>query len=141
LPQAAQPDLKRAKLVSRFPAASLHFSPESWSARLNGPPRIGGSRVDVQPYERLMASKEANLNLTCKEISALFAQAQWAERFPPFLTVDQVAVLLSVPKATVYDWSSRGLLDGCCAKVGKHLRFVRDRLIQRIFNEGLNQNA
>jgi excisionase family DNA binding protein len=85
-----------------------------------------------------MSSKDASLNLTGKEISALFAQSKWAERFPPFLTVDQVAELLSVPKATLYDWNSRGLLEGCCAKVGKHLRFVRDRLIQKVFNEGLN---
>jgi len=84
-----------------------------------------------------MSSKDANLDLSSKEISALFAPSQWAERFLPVLTVDQVAELLSVPKATVYDWSSRDLLEGCCAKVGKHLRFVRDRLIQKVFNEGL----
>ncbi len=85
-----------------------------------------------------MSRKDANLKLTDKEITALFVPSQWAERFPPILTVDQVAELLSVPKATVYDWSSRGLLEGCCAKVGKHLRFVRERLIQKVFNEGLS---
>lgn len=85
-----------------------------------------------------MAIKDDGLHLSGKEIATLFAQPEWAERFPPILTVDQVAALLSVPKATVYDWSSRGLLRGCSAKVGKHLRFVRDRLVHRAFNEGLH---
>ena len=47
------------------------------------------------------------------------------------------ARLLQVPKATIYDWSSRGLLRGCGRKVGKHLRLFRDRLITKIFNDGL----
>lgn len=62
-----------------------------------------------------------------------------ASRFPPVLTTDQAAELLQVPKATLYDWSSRGLLKGCARKVGKHLRFFRDRLLLKIFNEGIHE--
>jgi excisionase family DNA binding protein len=82
--------------------------------------------------------RQESLNLTSREIQGAFAHSKWAEAFPPILTIDQAAALLSVPKATVYDWSSRGLLSGCARRVGKHLRFVRDRLIAKIFNEGLN---
>jgi excisionase family DNA binding protein len=54
------------------------------------------------------------------------------------LTVDQAADLMQVPKKTIYDWSSRGLLRGCGRKVGKHLRIFRDKFLLHIFNEGLN---
>ena len=53
------------------------------------------------------------------------------------LTVDQAAELLSVPKATLYAWKSQGKLKGCCQKLGKHLRFFRDRLIQTVMNDGI----
>jgi len=78
-----------------------------------------------------------SLKLSAREITTAFQSPGWAEKYPPILTVDEAAALLRVPKATIYDWRSRGLLSGCCRKVGKHLRFFRDRLLQRIFDEGL----
>ena len=84
-----------------------------------------------------MSAKDG-LKLSDKEIGASFSDPLWAGNFPPILSVDQVAELLQVPKATVYDWRSRGLLKGCCRKVGRHLRFYRDRLIKLVFNEGIN---
>jgi excisionase family DNA binding protein len=72
---------------------------------------------------------------TGKELAQLFADPDWAARFPPILTLDQAAALLQVPKQTIYSWSSRGLLKGCKAKVGKHVRIARDRLIQKFFKE------
>jgi hypothetical protein len=48
--------------------------------------------------------------------------------------------MLRVPVATVYDWSSRKLLVTCARRVGKHLRFFRDRLLTHIFNEGLGND-
>ena len=83
-----------------------------------------------------MAGKDDSLHLTAKELAQAFSAPAWGERFPPILTVDQVAALLQLPKRTVYDWHSRGLLKGCCRKVGKHLRFFRDRLLNLLFNEG-----
>jgi excisionase family DNA binding protein len=79
-----------------------------------------------------------SLGLTKAEISAPFATGVWAEKFPPVLTVEQAAELVQVPEATLYDWSSRGQLHGCATRAGKHLRFFRDRLLQKIFNEGIN---
>jgi excisionase family DNA binding protein len=84
-----------------------------------------------------MVKDDDSLNLTAKELAGASAAGPWAEKFPPVLTTDQAAELLQVPKATVYDWSSRGLLTGCCRKVGRYLRFFRDRLLAKIFNEGL----
>jgi excisionase family DNA binding protein len=83
---------------------------------------------------------DGSLKLTDKEIASPFAVPVWAERFPPILTVDQAADLLQVPKQTIYDWRSRGLLGSCCRKVGKHLRFYRDRLIEKAFNEGITND-
>lgn len=78
------------------------------------------------------------LKLTAKEITAAFADPEIQKRFPPVLSVEQAAQMLLVPVGTIYDWSSRGLLAGCGRRVGKHLRLWRDRLISKIFNEGLN---
>ena len=68
----------------------------------------------------------------------MFADPKWAEAFPPILTLVEACQLLQVPRGTIYDWSSRGLLAGCATRVGKELRFVRSRLIAKLFNEGLN---
>lgn len=87
-----------------------------------------------------MTHKEESLNLTAKDLAASFGDPIWAHKFPPILTVDQAAELVQVPKQTVYDWHSRGLLKGCCRKTGKHLRFFRDRLLFLIFNHGVNSH-
>ncbi len=86
-----------------------------------------------------MAKDQESLGLTLNEIAATFEHAASAASYPPVLTVDEAAQLLRVPKATIYDWRSRGLLNGCGRKVGKHLRFFRDRLLQKIFNQGLHE--
>jgi excisionase family DNA binding protein len=83
-------------------------------------------------------SVSTSLKLTDKEIAAAFSDSRWADRFPPILNVDQAAELVDVPKNTIYTWSSQGLLRGCSRKVGRHLRFFRDRLVKKIFNEGLH---
>jgi excisionase family DNA binding protein len=87
-----------------------------------------------------MASKVDGMNLSAKDVANTFADPNVAAKYPPIMTIEEAAALLSVPKATIYDWSSRGLLRGCGRKVGKHLRFFRDRLILKIFNEGLSEN-
>jgi excisionase family DNA binding protein len=85
--------------------------------------------------------QDGDLKLTRAELASAFADRHWAGEYPPVLSVDQAARLLQVPKATIYDWSSRGLLRGCGRRVGKHLRFFRDRLITRVFNEGIQSDA
>jgi excisionase family DNA binding protein len=88
-----------------------------------------------------MAGKDDSLRLTAQDVASTFADPVWGAKFPPVLTVDQAAELLQLPRQTLYDWSSRGLLRGCCRKVGKHLRFFRDRFLLLVFNEGLNDHA
>lgn len=84
-----------------------------------------------------MKRQDGDMKLTKAEIVSAFADPNWAGEYPPVLSVEQAARLLQVPKATIYDWSSRGLLRGCSRRMGKHLRLFRDRLITRVFNEGL----
>lgn len=84
-----------------------------------------------------MAAKDGNLHLTARELANAFADPAWAGKFPPILSVPQAAELLQVPVGTIYAWSSQGLLKGCGRRVGKHLRFFRDRLLLHILNEGL----
>ncbi|PHS04714.1 MAG: DNA-binding protein [Blastopirellula sp.] len=84
-----------------------------------------------------MSGRKSNLHLTDDETKELFADPLWAEKYPPILTVDLAAELMNVPKATIYDWSSRGLLDNCKRKTGKHLQILRNRFVKQLFNEGL----
>ena len=80
---------------------------------------------------------DTNLKLTDKEIGSTFADPLWAERFPPVMNIEQASDLLQIPVDTIRQWRSRKLLGRCCRKIGKHLRFYRDRLIKKVFNEGL----
>ncbi len=84
-----------------------------------------------------MSRRDVGLALLPKEVTSAFADVNWAHRFPPVLSVDQAAELVQVPKSTIYDWSSRGLLRGCSRRAGKYLRLFRDRLLLRLFNEGI----
>ncbi len=77
------------------------------------------------------------LRITKDEIAESFATGDWSSRYPPVLTVDQAAELLQVPKATIYAWRSQGSLPGCCQRLGKHLRFFRDRLVLKVMNDGI----
>jgi hypothetical protein len=83
---------------------------------------------------------DGSLKLTDKEIASAFADPIYAQRFPPVLSVEQASDLLQVPVATLYQWRSRGLLGSCCRRVGKYLRFFRDRLMKTTFNEGLTDD-
>jgi excisionase family DNA binding protein len=85
-----------------------------------------------------VARSDESLRLTPREIAAAFDNTHGTTT-PAVLTIDEAAELLRVPKATLYDWRSRGLLSGCSRKVGKHVRFFRDRLIDRVFNQGITE--
>ncbi len=82
--------------------------------------------------EDAVKPKPRGAELTLREANALFEGSAWSEKFPPLLSVEQVAELLQVPKSTVYCWSSQGLLDPCKCRVGKHLRLQRDRFVQLV---------
>jgi excisionase family DNA binding protein len=88
--------------------------------------------------EAQMGRSDESLRLTPREIAAAFDKTQGATT-PAVLTIDEAADLLRIPKATLYDWRSRGLLAGCSRRVGKHVRFFRDRLIDRVFNQGISE--
>lgn len=80
---------------------------------------------------------DTSLKLTDREIAAAFSDAQWADRFPPVITLAQAAELLQVPLQTLYQWRARGLLGKCSRRVGKRVLVFRDRLLQQVFNEGI----
>lgn len=80
-------------------------------------------------------AKTHTKGLAIEELAAAFADPEFTKCYPVILNVKQASQLLQIPVATLYDWHCRGLLKGCCRKVGKHLRFPRNRLIQHIFRD------
>ena len=81
-----------------------------------------------------MSANGANaVKLSASEIQQAFCNSDWEKRFPPVLNVDQAAELAGVPKKTIYEWSSRGLLKGCANRFGRHLRILRDRFVRLLF--------
>jgi hypothetical protein len=78
--------------------------------------------------------QKSGLNLSREELLAPFRDTKWGEEFPPIMDVQQVSALLRLPVQTIYQMSSQEHFINCAVKVGKHLRFYRDRLLQSIFN-------
>lgn len=85
-----------------------------------------------------MAGDATKHMLSIEEIQQAFVNPQDAARFPPILTIEEAAELMRIPVATLYDWSSRGLLHDCARRVGKYLRFFRDRFVQIAFDGGFS---
>lgn len=75
--------------------------------------------------------KKSTANLTNEELREMF-QGRETE-CPPILSVEQAAKLANIPIKTLYDWSSRGLLDGCASRCGRRLRINRNRFVQFLF--------
>ncbi|MFV1964008.1 MAG: helix-turn-helix domain-containing protein [Pirellulaceae bacterium] len=71
--------------------------------------------------------------ITKEEIRQAFADESGA-RCGPILTVHELAELLRISPKTVYEWISKGRLDGAFRKRGKHNFIWRDRALDIIFN-------
>ena len=82
-------------------------------------------------------ANQTQLKVTREEIQQSLEPGAWSSRFPPILSVAQAAELLQVPRRTLYQWHSQGRLPRCAQRMGKHLRFFRDRLILLVLNEGV----
>jgi hypothetical protein len=76
--------------------------------------------------------------LTDGELSAMFGDPEHANRFPLILSYKQAGELIQVPAETIASWRKAGRLKNCSRRVGKHVRILRDRFLQQIFNEGIN---
>jgi excisionase family DNA binding protein len=70
--------------------------------------------------------------LTDEEIQRAFAGTA-GEVIPPVLSPNQLAQLLGLKVKTIYEWISKGRLDGTFRKRGKHVLIWRDRAVETIF--------
>ena len=59
--------------------------------------------------------------------------AEYREKYPHLLTVRQAAAIAQRPLKTIYDFSHRGLLDGCKVPNGREIRLVRDCFLNFLF--------
>ena len=71
--------------------------------------------------------------LTKEEIQ-LACEAPVSNGVPMILSPLQLAEVCGLSVKTIYEWVSRGRLDGAFRKRGKHNLFWRDRVIALIFN-------
>lgn len=78
--------------------------------------------------------RSSGLKLSAAELDAMFGDEHWSRIFPPVLDIKTAARMAGVPEATIYDWSSRGLLKGCARRKGKRLRILRNRFAQFLFS-------
>lgn len=67
-------------------------------------------------------------NLSPEEIARPFT-GECAERFPPILSPRQLAGATGLSVKTIYEWITKGRLDGCYRKRGKHVLIWRDRAL------------
>ncbi len=67
------------------------------------------------------------------EIQQSFVGTHWEQIYPVVLQVEQAAQLAGVPRKTIYEWSSRGLLRHCSSRFGRRLRIDRNRFVQMLF--------
>jgi predicted site-specific integrase-resolvase len=65
---------------------------------------------------------------------AFFAEELNSE-FPPILRPAALAKMLGLSVKTIYGWISAGRFDGCMRKRGKHCLILRDRAIEKLFND------
>lgn len=54
--------------------------------------------------------------------------------FAPIVNPKQLAEIVGVGRATIYDWIAKGRLDGAFRKRGKHVLIWLDRAIHVLFN-------
>jgi hypothetical protein len=65
-----------------------------------------------------------------KEVDVLVAQ--YADKYPPLILGREAAEIARVPLQTIYDWSSRQLLDDFKSKRGRHFLLRRDAFVRFI---------
>jgi excisionase family DNA binding protein len=66
------------------------------------------------------------------ELAQAFA-GPTGDRFGPILSPAQLAELTGMSVKTIYEWLSRGRLDGAFRRRGKHVLLWRDRAIEILF--------
>jgi excisionase family DNA binding protein len=70
-------------------------------------------------------------------IREMFATEPWASRFPPILTVQQLAELMQVSPRTVFQWLATGLLNPATNLIGRQRRILRDSAVMLLMENRL----
>ena len=82
---------------------------------------------------------DGSLKLTDKEIASAFADPLYAQRFPPVPPSSRPRSAPD-PHANRLSMAVAGPAWLLLSQGRKHLRFYRDRLLKKIFNEGLTDD-
>jgi excisionase family DNA binding protein len=61
---------------------------------------------------------------------------EYAQRYPPLITVEQAAEIAHVPKATIHAWSSANRLDEIKIRCGRRILLKRDSFVRFVLAGG-----
>ena len=73
--------------------------------------------------------RSSECNLTPREMQQAFSAGAGAA-WPVVLSPRQLADLVGLSPKTIYEWLSKGRLDGAYRRRGKHVLLWRDRALQ-----------
>ncbi len=76
----------------------------------------------------------AGINLKPAEIARAFEADNVRFDHPVIMSPRQVARMLGLSIATIYQWTAEERFKGACRRGGKHMFYWRDRVIERLFN-------
>jgi len=61
--------------------------------------------------------------------------ADYAQKYPPLISVEQASEIAQVPVKTIYHWSSLGDIAECKTRRGRRLLISRDCLVMFLLSE------
>lgn len=66
------------------------------------------------------------------ESAAAEVMAEYANRYPPLISVEQAAEIAHAPPATIHGWSADGAFDGFKARSGRRILLQRDCFVRYV---------
>jgi predicted DNA-binding transcriptional regulator AlpA len=76
-----------------------------------------------------------------KYINKLLRDPDFRSLYRERVSTEQLVTMLPVTRPTLYEWSSRGLMDGCKTKVGRQLSFLLECVLRLVAHDGLDTRS
>lgn len=77
-------------------------------------------------------------NCLLRYLKQLQKDPHFTSKYGLLLTMELTAAMLNIDISSLYEWSSRGLIDTCRRKLGRRIQIFRDCLLALIARHGLD---